>query len=355
VLLLGEELRLDSHKMNYHPERVAGWHKGDNVYPLYIEIGTTSACNHRCIFCALEFTGYKGKFLETEMLLNALTDMAKNGVKSVMFGGEGEPTLHKDFALIVEHARKNGMDTAITTNGVPFTKQLVEKCLPHLSWIKFSIDAGTPETYAKIHGTRPEDFEKLLQNIKDCAEIRRNNNYNVKIGTQTLLIDENADETILLAKKVKEAGADYLVVKPYSQHPLSSHKFDLDYNKYKSLQEPLKELNSESFKVIFRLETMEKLNSRVPYEKCHGLPFFALIDAEGNIIPCNLFYGKEDYYYGNLYKNTFSEIWKSEKRKQVLEKLHEEGTINCRENCRLDPINRYLKNLKNPPEHVNFI
>ena len=28
---------------------------------------------------------------------------------------------------------------------------------------------------------------------------------------------------------------------------------------------------------------------------------------------------------------------------------------NCREICRLDEMNRYLEELKNPGEHVNFI
>jgi hypothetical protein len=39
----------------------------------------------------------------------------------------------------------------------------------------------------------------------------------------------------------------------------------------------------------------------------------------------------------------------------VVERMHKDGTGSCRENCRLDSINRYLFSLKNPPEHVNFI
>lgn len=350
-----DELKIEGHKLNYHPDKIASWMKGENIYPIYIEIGLTSLCNHRCIFCALDFTGYKPKSLDTQTLINALTEMKKNEVKSVMFGGEGEPTLHKDFSLLIEHAKKSGLDTATTTNGILFTKKVAEKCLPHLSWIKFSIDAGTKETYAKIHNTNLKDFEKLMINIKDAVEIKNKNNYPVKIGTQILLIEENAEETIILAKKVKELGVDYLIVKPYSQHPNSLCKFKIDYDKFKNLQKSLKDLNSEKFKIIFRFETMNKLKTETPYKKCHGLHFFALIDAPGNIIPCNLFYGKEKYYYGNLYKNTFSEIWNSEKRKKILEKLYKEGTINCRENCRLDTINRYLHSLKNQPEHVNFI
>jgi len=37
--------------------------------------------------------------------------------------------------------------------------------------------------------------------------------------------------------------------------------------------------------------------------------FMALIDASGNVMPCSVFYEKDDFYYGNIYKNGFKEIW----------------------------------------------
>lgn len=345
---------IDGHKLNYHSDKVADWLRGKKVYPVYVEIGTTSACNHRCTFCALDFTGYKGESLDTKVLAEALADMGKNGVRACMFGGEGEPTLHKDFSFLVEHAKKSGLDVALTTNGVPFTRKKAEQCLRYLSWVKFSIDAGTPETYAKLHGTKLVDFERLMDNVRASVDIKNSNGYHVTIGTQILLMGDNAGEVISLAERVKNLGVDYLVVKPYSQHPYSLHKVGVDYSNFSSLQQKLETLNSKDFEVIFRSETMLKLDVERTYSACHGASFFALIDAKGNVIPCNLFYGKEDFYYGNLYKSTFSEIWEGERRQGILGRLCK-GTENCRENCRLDAVNRYLHLLSNPPGHVNFI
>ena len=76
----------------------------------------------------------------------------------------------------------------------------------------------------------------------DTVEIKNKNNYPVKIGTQMLRINENAEETIILAKKVKELDVDYLIVKPYSQHPGSLHKFKINYDNFKNLQKSLKDL-----------------------------------------------------------------------------------------------------------------
>ena len=56
---MSDNIRIDSHKLIYHPDAVAGWLKGENIYPIEIEIGLTNACNHRCTFCAVDYTGYK--------------------------------------------------------------------------------------------------------------------------------------------------------------------------------------------------------------------------------------------------------------------------------------------------------
>ena len=49
-----EDYKVDSHKLIFHPERVADWVKGKTVYPINAEVGLAGACNHRCIFCAVD-------------------------------------------------------------------------------------------------------------------------------------------------------------------------------------------------------------------------------------------------------------------------------------------------------------
>ena len=59
---------------------------------------------------------------------------------------------------------------------------------------------------------------------------------------------------------------------------------------------------------------------------------------------------------GNIYEQTFEELWEGTRRQEIIEKLHGLD-INkvCREACRLDEINKYLWELRYPGEHVNFI
>lgn len=346
---------VDNHKLMYHPDRVAEWKKKGDCYPVYVEIGPTNRCNHKCVFCALDWLEHGVHDIEKEVMISTLKDLSINGVESVMFAGEGEPLLHKDIGYFVQTANKQGMDVSITTNGVAFTESKREECLPYLKWIRFSVDAGTPESYARIHRTISTDFERVIKNIKDSVEYRNKNGLETTIGVQFLMVSQSIGEANKLANILKEIGADNLQIKPYSHHPDSSNDLLIDSGIYNQIEEGLMKFNSDKFKILFRRATIERLEEKVDYPKCYGLPFFALIDSKGNVLPCNLFYNNEEFTYGNLYKQSFSEIWEGDRRKEVLQKLDEQGVSECRKGCRLDVINRYLHRLKNPHPHDKFL
>lgn len=342
-------------KVLLHPERVAEWKRTGDCYPIYVEIGLTNTCNHNCLFCALDYLKRERDFIDKEIMVSTLKDMGGVGVKSIMFAGEGESTLHKNIGLFTRVAKDSGMDVSITTNGIPFGGRKLRECLPNLSWIRFSIDSGSPENYALIHGTKPSDFGRLLKNISHSVDFKREYNLDLVIGTQFLMISESFRESEKLAKILSATGVDNLQIKPYSHHPLSNNNFVVNKEEYNRLEDQLNQYNTETFKIAFRRSTIQRIQGGLTYPLCYGLPFFALIDSKGNVLPCNLFYGKKEFIYGNLYKNSFPEIWQSNQRKKVLEKLHETGMDNCRRGCRLDPTNRDLHRIKNPRPHDNFL
>ncbi len=353
-----DKYRIDSHKLIYHPKRVNDWIEGKNIYPIYVEISTTNACNHRCVFCAFDFTGHKSVYLDSKILTDRLYEMGKLGVKAIMYAGEGEPLLHKDINNIILSTKDAGIDVAITTNGVLLNKELVDNTLKRISWIKVSIDAGTKETHSHIHRTKEEDFDKVLENLMYTVKVRNNNKLKTKIGVQFLLLPDNEEEVKLLVSKIKEIGVDYIVIKPYSQHLLSKTTIykDIKYNN-QYLVEELDKYNDDKFNVVFRSDTMDNWNvGKHNYDKCLALPFWAYIDSNGNVCGCFNYLGNENFNYGNINNNTFEEIWDGDKRKTSLKWTDSELDVSqCRINCRMNKINEYLWNLKHPIEHVNFI
>jgi len=348
-----DRYRLDGHKLIYHPKRLSAWLAGENVYPIYAEVSPSGACNHRCSYCGLDFMGYKPRFLDAEVLSERLSEMSSLGLKSVMFAGEGEPFLHKDAEKIAASAKKGGLDVSFTTNAVI----LPPGVLRHCSWIKAGIDAASPSTYAKIRRAPASDFNKAIGNMSAAAKLKKRDGLKCSLGIQMVLLPENFAEAEALAKKAKAIGMDYFVAKPYSQHPQSLTKSyrSVNYAGAEALAEKLEKLNSPNFSAVVRLKAMKKWDSgEKRCKKCLAMPFWTYIDSAGNVWACSVYLGKKEFFCGNVYKKTFRQIWEgSEKKRRALAAGLDASR--CRLNCRMDEANRFLHELKTPPEHANFI
>jgi len=356
-----DKLNIDGHKMHYHIDRLNAWLNGETVFPIYMEISPVGHCNHRCTFCALDFVGYQTRALDTEKLKDCITAMAAGGVRSVMYAGEGEPLLHPDMALLTEHAKKNGIDVAFTTNGTAMTQKFCDQALAHISWIKVSLNAGDKETYAKIHRhTSKDDWRRVWDNIAYAVAARNSKKLAAKIGVQMVLLPENAPTATALAEQCKKIGVDYLVIKPYS-HNLNSltHEYkDLKYGQtFNDCLKDLPKLATADFEILIREKTMESWDAQGrAYSVCYSTPFFwAYIMATGDVYACSAHIGKPAFNLGNINDQVFGDIWAGEKRKKLIEQMKTFDIGSCRKNCRMEMVNRFLYTIKHPGDHKNFI
>lgn len=372
-----EHSRIDSHKMMFHPEWVScfkkalnDWEVAKTLYPLYMEIAPAEACNHRCTFCALDYVGHRPIFLNKSAFDKTLLDMANGGVKAVMYAGEGEPALHPKLAEIVSETKDLGIDIALTTNGSCMNAKFLKRVLKDLSWIKVSIDAGTKETYLKIHRPKSsKDWERVFANLEEVVRLKRKHNYSCWIGGQALLLPQSADEKgnsipgnigeiVILAEKLKTIGLDAFVIKPYSHQPLSITKSyeKVIYSDYFRLEEELEKIADENFEIVFRSRAMQKYTAERTYDVCFATPFaWAYIMADGSVYSCSVYLTDQRFYLGNINQQSFKEIWEGEKRKKQWEDMKKFNPHTCRKNCRMDEVNKYLWQVMHPPYNANFI
>ena len=356
------KFNIDGHKMQYHLDRVEQW-KNDplNTFPVYVEISPVGHCNHRCTFCAVDYIGYKNRKLDVTKLKDSLYNMGYHGVRSVMYAGEGEPLLHPEIGEIVQYTSLLGIDVAFTTNAVALTPKFVDTTLECITWIKISCNAGDPKTYAKIHQTREEDWKKVWKNIEYAVSQRNEKNLKTTIGVQTLLLPDNAETLHDLARRCRDTGVDYLVVKPYSHHhaSITQEYKNIKYEDvYKSTLASLQQFVSSKFEITAREKSMESWDSSDRgYSKCYSTPYFwAYIMASGDVYGCSAYLEDSRFKYGNINEQVFSDIWRGERRKASMEYVeHKLDISECRKNCRMDKVNRFLWDVKHPGEHKNFI
>ena len=354
---MDDEFGIDSTKIMYHPAHVAAWEasiddweKAKKVYPPYWEITTSAACNHRCTFCSVDAIGYPAILMDAEILKQRMQEARRLGVKSVMFAGTGEPLIHKRISRITRDAVACGLDAAFTTNGVLLHKlEPVELC----TWIKISLNAGSPETYAAVHKTDIKDWDRVWTNIRDA--VRRKGS--CAIGVQCVVLPENCFEMRGLASMCADAGVDYLVLKPYSQGTFSiTRQYEgVDYKAMRAYLQGVVEFSNDTFKVIYRANAMQQESQKHLYDKCRATPYSWVYSmGDGRVFTCSAHLMDERFCIGNLNDNTFQEIWEGERRRENWELMKSFNIKQCRLNCRMNASNKFLHQLVTV-KHRNYI
>jgi len=313
------ELILDSHKLSYHMDRVNAWKAGERIAPVTVDMALTRACGSMCKFCyAMMQEPQKRHGIKTHHALNLLDDFSEIGVRGVSLVSDGESTLSKSYVPFVQHAAELGISVGNATNAWEWGPEKSEQVLPHMSWIRFTVAAGTPEKYAEIMYKGPEHtevYDKAIRNIKHAVEFKKKHNLSVTLGIQMVLMPEFKDEIIPFAKLGVDLGVDYAVIKHCSDDEY--HTLGVDYSKYEQMYELLEQaesLSTEKTKVIVK---WDKINDKgkPSYNRFYGPPFLLQISGSGLVAPSGMFFNARysKLHIGDFTSERFIDIFKSDK------------------------------------------
>lgn len=361
-----KKFELDGHKLIYHMDRILAWQKGERIAPIHIDMGLTKFCNVGCIYCIGVTQGMtKGVMIKRDALLRFIDDCGRLGVRSISFVGDAEPTLNPAMYDAAVRAKKLGIDIGIGTNGLLLKMDRAHDLLRDCAYIRFNLSAASPESFEKIHQCKADKFNMLIDKIRALSEIKRANNYKCTLGIQMVLIPENFDQVLDLAKLGKDLKIDYFQVKQCSDTEYK--EIGVNYEEYKNVEKILKKVekfNSEDYfvkvkwnKINIAGETDLYKHGFRKYDICYGAPFIGQISGNGKVYPCGPFFGKERFFMGDIHKQSYYDIVKSDRYWQVQQDIIDNVDVHfdCTVGCRQDYINRFLWSVKNAPEHINFI
>src|SRR6202012_624266 len=86
---------------------------------------------------------------------------------------DGESTVVPWYEESIEHAARVGLKIGIGTNGVRLKRRVLERILPHLSYLRFNFSAGDMQRYKEIMGLKERDYWQVIQNVRDAMDIVR--------------------------------------------------------------------------------------------------------------------------------------------------------------------------------------
>lgn len=222
--------------------------------PLYAQIGIADACNHQCVMCwdhppddrsnpdtENRFGGQPFKMMSLEDFTAIVDDLHVLGTRRIDLVARGEPLLNKSAIDMVAYAKSKGMYVDMVSNASPLTPQknlgLLEAGLDRL---QVSLNAGTPQTYPKIHVTEsPENYLKVKANLRDLVEQRRSLGRNapyIRVGF--VISAKNYFEIREMVEAAVEIGADEAVFSHTTVHR-ATQDLKLDEQAYSEFSQAL--------------------------------------------------------------------------------------------------------------------
>jgi MoaA/NifB/PqqE/SkfB family radical SAM enzyme len=325
----------NSHKILNHFDRISAFVRGDLVYPITVEIDPTNVCNHRCQWC-VSIEAHTGEVLEVSRFAALIDELKQSDVKSIVLKGGGEPTTHTHFIEMLDIARNSGMDIGLITNGSMPRRGSREKIVECCDWVRVSLDAATPRTHREIHGT--SDFTRILQNVEYLTQACTDRNVcateenasvtgkksGPMVGLNFVAEPRNHQEMVDFARLGKSIGAAYVTIRCVFDptNPLS----DDMRAAMRAEAQAAKAIEGANFRVFLGNFTDRYLNAdpngAFPYQRCLGPNLIGIVGGDGEVYACCFLRGNKKFSFGNVNQQGFSDIWKSERRQDVMNAVY---------------------------------
>lgn len=343
-----------STKLLFHRSRIDAMLRGELVFPVSVEIDLSNVCNHDCPFCSFGTKASQGYRYQNWVtfpyprILNLLEELMTCGVESVTFTGGGEPLMHKQAAEVLAFATGLGLQWGLVTNGALLTGQAAEEVAAGATFCRVSLDAGTDETHQKTHGVKHPQYSQILANIAEFKgrHPHRDGRGMLIIGASFCVMDGNLKEIYKAAKDVRDAGGNYLEVRPtfpteWRGDGWKQALSDAEAAKTETDHARL-HLDSETFHVIGMTERFDNVASDTPvknYSQCRIGPLTTVIGADGRLWQCCVQRGQSFFELGSVAEMPFAEAWEKVWKTRDASKI---DVTKC-PRCRYDGYNELLE------------
>jgi radical SAM protein with 4Fe4S-binding SPASM domain len=260
-----------------------------------------------------------------EVLFTSLIDQLKETLTYLTFYFQGEPYLHPKFLSLVKYASEQNIYTATSTNAHYLNdKQARDTVESGLDRLIISLDGTDQETYQsyRVGGNIEKVLEGTRNILKWRKELRSKTPY---VVFQFLVVKPNEHQVPEVQTLAKSMGVDNVLLKTaqiYDYQRGSDLMPTIDkYSRYKQSADGTWKIKNELMNHCWKM-----------WNSC-------VVTWDGKIVPC-CFDKDAHYTLGDLKKNSFEEIWRSDAyndfRRSILRSREEiEICKNCTEGTKV--------------------
>jgi uncharacterized Fe-S cluster-containing radical SAM superfamily protein len=197
--------------------------RGEGPRVRRVTIETVSACNLRCIHCAVSKDDYVGRVLKLEDFRRILP-LLQRFKPVVQLSGHGETLMHKHFREMFLDVIGAGCAVTFQTNAALLDGDTIDFLLQHAGRPKFralrvSLDAAEPELFEKIR--RRAKWDELMTNLRALRDAKAQRGlFFPLLHLEFVAMRQNIHQLADVVDRAAELGAATLAVGDLSEYPL---------------------------------------------------------------------------------------------------------------------------------------
>jgi MoaA/NifB/PqqE/SkfB family radical SAM enzyme len=300
-------------------DRIQAILAGETRGPIRCNLDLTNLCSHACSWCEpVDFRkatiADNRHTLKTEVAAAVMDDLDALDCRAIQFSGGGEPTLHPEFGPLLILAKLHGFRTFVVTHGGFIDRWLGQlgDCADH---IRVSLDASCQEEHMRMHGSKPGEFAKIVENIRALVLARQRGKW-PEVGIAYNVADCNSDFGSLaeIRNAAEDLGVDYV-----SFRPVSEQTPEFLGESWRAAANRIKEVwDGCPVAVNIAGHRNSDVFMQRDFDKCYAALTLAVISANGEVCACCDERGK---VFGNVNETPFRDIWLSEKHRRMAREI----------------------------------
>lgn len=225
-------------------------------------------CWLECPYCYGLSAEDNGERLQKDRGIEILKQILDGGVKKIIFAGYATDPLNCSYIedlldLTITKKAIFGFNTKALKVSDKFFEILSSKKIINNSYISLSVDAGSNETYNKIHGVKniSKIYDKVLENTKKLGDIRKSKNFDLSAAYLVNINSAKSYDYENFINNFMKAGCNLLRF-TFPQQP-------------KGINTEIGVIPSETEKVYYKKD-LEKLKIKYENSECSIL----IVDAD---------------------------------------------------------------------------
>jgi MoaA/NifB/PqqE/SkfB family radical SAM enzyme len=365
----------------YNEGKMVWWYAREKKLPeapKQVQLILSDLCNQDCHFCAYRMSGYTSnqlfvgdselaktghsnpkRWIPTDRALRLVDEIKAAGALSIQFTGGGEPTVHPDHERIFARALELGIRCSLVSNGMRWSDTLINSLLPQFDWVRVSIDAASPETYANTRRCPPKHWDRVWGNVRKLGQAIRETGTPTAFGLGFVVTPESYPEVVPFAELARDAGAHNIrYTAMFSTE--DEEPFVRIYDRIRLYIDRAKRLQTDAFKVYDNFGSrFEDLRQHAPdYRFCSYQHYTTYVGGDLQAYRCCvLAYNRRGRMAGgDLSKTTFDKFWRSQARKDDMDALDARGCERCQFNVKNRALLYVMGNTEqdDTPRHLEW-